>query len=35
VYSANTIVAVFEDAFEQPGGRVVGSPPPAEALEVA
>ena len=35
VFSANTIVSVFEDAFEQTGGRVVGSPPPAEAVEVA
>lgn len=35
VFSANTIVSVFEDSFDQTGGRVVGSPPPAEALEVA
>jgi quercetin dioxygenase-like cupin family protein len=35
IFSANTIVAVFEDEFEQTGGRVVGSPPPAEAAAAA
>ncbi len=27
VFSSNTIVSVFDDPFEQTGGRVVGSPP--------
>jgi quercetin dioxygenase-like cupin family protein len=31
IFSANTIVAVFDDTFDQTGGRVVGSPAPAEA----
>ena len=31
IFSASTIVSIFEDAFAQTGGRVVGSPPPAEA----
>jgi quercetin dioxygenase-like cupin family protein len=35
IFSANTIVAEFEDEFEQTGGRVVGTPPPAEAATVA
>lgn len=35
VFSANTIVSVFDDSFDQTGGRVVGSPPPAEAVRVA
>jgi quercetin dioxygenase-like cupin family protein len=30
IFSSNTIVAQFEDEFEQTGGRVVGTPPPAE-----
>ncbi len=30
VFSANTIVATFDDAFEQTGGHVVGSPPAVE-----
>jgi len=30
VFSANTIVSVFDEAFDQTGGRVVGSPPPVE-----
>jgi quercetin dioxygenase-like cupin family protein len=34
IFSANSIVAVFEDAFEQTGGRVVGSPPPAGAAAI-
>jgi quercetin dioxygenase-like cupin family protein len=35
VFSSNTIVAIFDAAFEQTGGRVVGSPPPAEIAEAA
>jgi quercetin dioxygenase-like cupin family protein len=30
IFSSNTIVATFDDAFEQTGGRVVTTPPPAE-----
>ncbi len=33
VFPANTIVSTFERDFDQTGGRVVGTPPPAEALE--
>lgn len=33
VFPSNTIVSIFEDDFEQTGGRVVGSPPPAAATE--
>ncbi|HEX6027248.1 MAG TPA: cupin domain-containing protein [Solirubrobacter sp.] len=29
LFSSNTIVSIFEDDFEQTGGRVVGTPPPA------
>lgn len=32
VFSSNTVVAVFEDEFEGIDSRVVGTPPPAEAL---
>ena len=32
VFSSNTIVAIFDHAFDQTGGRVVGSPPPAAAI---
>jgi quercetin dioxygenase-like cupin family protein len=35
IFSSNTIVAVFEDEFDQTGGRVVGSPPPAAEAPVA
>jgi quercetin dioxygenase-like cupin family protein len=35
IFSANTIVAEFEDEFEQTGGRVVGTPPPAETATPA
>ena len=35
VFPSNTIVSIFEDDFEQTGGRVVGSPPPAAALTPA
>jgi quercetin dioxygenase-like cupin family protein len=34
-FSSNTIVSVFDDRFEQTGGRVVGTPPPAAATTVA
>jgi quercetin dioxygenase-like cupin family protein len=34
-FSSNTIVAVFDDEFEQTGGRVVTTPPPAEAMAAA
>jgi len=32
VFSSNTVVSVFEHDFDQTGGRVVGTPPPAEAV---
>ena len=32
VFSANTIVAIFDDAFDQTGGRVVGTPPAPDAV---
>ena len=32
IFSSNTIVSVFEDTFDQTGGRVVGTPPPAAAV---
>lgn len=35
VFPSNTIVSIFEDDFEQTGGRVVGSPPPVAAMEEA
>jgi quercetin dioxygenase-like cupin family protein len=35
VFSANTIVAEFDDPFEQTGGRVVGTPPPEVDSELA
>ena len=35
VFPSNTIVAVFGHDFDQTGGRVVGTPPPAEALAAA
>ncbi|HWV87086.1 MAG TPA: cupin domain-containing protein [Capillimicrobium sp.] len=35
VFSANTVVSTFERDFDQTGGRVVGTPPPAEALAAA
>jgi quercetin dioxygenase-like cupin family protein len=35
VFSANTIVSIFEDDFEQTGGRIVGSPPPADVTTAA
>jgi quercetin dioxygenase-like cupin family protein len=35
IFSANTIVAQFDDEFEQTGGRVVGTPPPAETATPA
>jgi quercetin dioxygenase-like cupin family protein len=31
VFSSNTIVSEFDDAFDQTGGRIVGSPPPVES----
>ena len=34
VFSANTIVSVFDDAFEQTGGRVVGTPPAPDVVAV-
>jgi quercetin dioxygenase-like cupin family protein len=35
VFPSNTIIAEFEDDFEQTGGRVVGTPPPAGAATAA
>ncbi len=35
IFPSNTIVAEFEDEFEQTGGRVVGTPPPIEATTPA
>lgn len=32
VFPSNSVVSIFDDAFEQTGGRVVGSPPPAAAI---
>lgn len=32
VFPSNTIVSVFDEEFAQTGGRVVGSPPPSEAM---
>ncbi len=34
VFPSNTVVSIFEDDFDQTGGRVVGSPPPAALEEV-
>ena len=34
-FSSNTVVSVFDEAFAQTGGRVVGSPPPAAATAAA
>ena len=35
VFSANTIVSVFEDTWVPYGTRVLGTPPPAETLAAA
>jgi quercetin dioxygenase-like cupin family protein len=35
VFSANTIVSVFDDEWMPYGTRVLGTPPPAEALATA
>jgi hypothetical protein len=35
VFSSNTIVSIFEDSVEQTGGRIVGSPAPAEVSPAA
>jgi quercetin dioxygenase-like cupin family protein len=35
VFSANTIVSVFDDEWVPSGTRVLGTPPPAEALPTA
>lgn len=35
VFSANTIVSVFDDEWVPYGTRVLGTPPPAEALATA
>lgn len=35
VFPSNTVVSTFEEPFDQTGGRVVGTPPPAEATEEA
>lgn len=32
VFPSNTIVSVFEETFDQTGGRVVGTPPAPEAV---
>ncbi len=35
VFGANTIVSVFDDSWVPYGTRVLGTPPPAEALAAA
>ena len=35
VFSSNTIVSTFDHAFDQTGGRIVGSPPPADTATAA